>query len=403
MHIGYVTPESPFDSERGGGIAAYLRAIVPVLLERGHRVTVFAGSPSERVEHHGRLTVYHVRLPNLHWYLYRLFLALRTAVLPLRQVEWSAKFYQVVSQALQHDPLDVLECTEVGGLFLHRLAPLAIRLHGSDYVFRRHTGEPITLGVRLNHQLEKWIWRRAAILSAPSYYQSRFVANELGQPVDSVQVIPNPLSREILDAAGRTRVSSSASSESARPTVLYTGRLAPVKGTEVLLKAAQIVLQKNPNVRFTLAGPWQMPGRPADWGFGSGNESTHDQAIRWLGHVPWQQLLDWYRRATVFVMPSYFESFGLSVAEAMAFGLPVIASRSGALPELVENGVTGTLVPSGDPQALAEAIIGLLQNPALRQRLGQAGRKRVLVGLTAAQIAKQMLAVYLQASGEGNA
>src|SRR5262245_40825833 len=97
MHIGFITPESPFDPQRGGGIAAYLRAMIPGLLQTGHRVTVIANS-SAPVEEHAygdRLRVVHMRLPNLHWYFSKLHPYARSAVLPLRQIEWSLRFYHV--------------------------------------------------------------------------------------------------------------------------------------------------------------------------------------------------------------------------------------------------------------------------------------------------------------------
>src|SRR6185295_10842852 len=84
-----------------------------------------------------------------------------------------------------------------------------------------------------------------------------------------------------------------------------------------------------------------------------GNTREH---VQLLGHVAWQQLAEWYRRATVFVMPSRYETFGISVVEAMAFGVPVVATNVGGLPELIDDGVTGLLVPPRDPDALADAI-----------------------------------------------
>jgi glycosyltransferase involved in cell wall biosynthesis len=113
-----------------------------------------------------------------------------------------------------------------------------------------------------------------------------------------------------------------------------------------------------------------------------------------LGHVPWQQLADLYRRASVFVMPSFYETFGISVIEAMAFGLPVVATRTGGLPEVVDDGVTGILVPAGDAEALADALIRLLRDPDLRRRMGQAGQERVRAEFTIDRVVSQTLAVY---------
>jgi len=94
------------------------------------------------------------------------------------------------------------------------------------------------------------------------------------------------------------------------------------------------------------------------------------------------------------VMPSYYETFGISVIEAMAFGLPVVATNVGGLPEVVEDGVTGILVPPGDSEALAEGLIRLLSDADLRRRMGRAGQDRVRSEFTVDRIVDQTLAVY---------
>jgi glycosyltransferase involved in cell wall biosynthesis len=119
--------------------------------------------------------------------------------------------------------------------------------------------------------------------------------------------------------------------------------------------------------------------------------------ITWLGHQNSEQLAELYRRATVFVMPSYYETFGISCLEAMAFKVPVVATRAGALPEVIEHDRVGLTVEPGDPAALASAICRLLAEPELRQRLGTAGRERVLSRYTAAAVRDQMVAAYQQA------
>jgi glycosyltransferase involved in cell wall biosynthesis len=116
--------------------------------------------------------------------------------------------------------------------------------------------------------------------------------------------------------------------------------------------------------------------------------------VQLLGHVPWQKLADLYRRAGVFVMPSYYETFGISVIEAMAFGLPVVAANVGGLPEVVEDGVTGILVPPKDSDSLAEALVRLLRDPDLCTRMGRAGRERVRSEFTVDRIVSQTLNVY---------
>jgi glycosyltransferase involved in cell wall biosynthesis len=119
--------------------------------------------------------------------------------------------------------------------------------------------------------------------------------------------------------------------------------------------------------------------------------------VAWLGYIPWRKLMDCYRRAALFVMPSYYETFGISCLEAMAFGLPVVATRAGGLPEVVEDGVTGLLVPPGDSAALADAICRLLADADLRQRLGETGRERVVANFTAERVVQETMAVYERA------
>lgn len=391
MHIGFVTIESPYDAKRGGGIAAYLRAVIPALVERGHQISVFAASDQscsfERER--GKVRVYHFPLPSVHWYTSRLPLIRSTLTLPLRQLEWSLGFYWRIARLTNGIDLDVLECSESGALFLDRVAPLVIRLHGSEFVFRKYTGQPIDASVWLNDKFEIQACKRAAGVTTPSHFQAREAAERMKLALDRFKVIPNPISQMMLDVALQV---ASKSKIATSPVVLYTGRLAPVKGIDPLLKAIPIIRTSFPDATFVLAGPWQMPQPPAHWNL-SLNQTSAD-GILWLGHLPPLQLVEWYRHAALAVVPSYYETFGISVIEAMAFGLPVVATTAGGLPEVAENGVTGILVPPGDPQALAEAIIRLLCDPDLRRRMGEAGRERVLAKFTVEQVVVKTIEVY---------
>jgi D-inositol-3-phosphate glycosyltransferase len=95
--------------------------------------------------------------------------------------------------------------------------------------------------------------------------------------------------------------------------------------------------------------------------------------VRFLGPQRQETLRDFYVAADVTVLPSYYESFGMVALEAMACGSPVVASRVGGLTSTVRHGVTGFLVPEGDPVALAECLDGVLADADLRWRLGLEG------------------------------
>lgn len=116
--------------------------------------------------------------------------------------------------------------------------------------------------------------------------------------------------------------------------------------------------------------------------------------VHFTGKIGPGELVRLYCRAEIAVVPSLYEGFGFPAAEAMACELPVVACAAGALPEVVGQDGAGILVPSRDAQALAQAIQGLLRDPGLRQRMGQAARRRVLHLFTWENAARQMVKVY---------
>lgn len=390
MHIGFVTPESPYGSAGGGGIAAYLRAILPALAERGHQVTVFARSDAAREfwTEQDRVRVLHFRLPSLHWYLRRVPLARRTFVLPLRQLEWSWAFARNVRAAARRDAFDVLEATETGGLFLSAIAPTVIRLHGSEWIFRTYTGQPIDWNVQLGDWLEKRACEKASVITTPSHFQAREIAAHRGWNVERIRVIPNPIAREMLEAGLATPPRTPTDA----PNILYTGRLAPVKGIEILLQAARLALPQMPTATFVLAGAWQMPQPPQRYGLEL--DARSPDGVLWVGPKTRDELIRLYRQATCFVMPSLYETFGISVLEAMAFGLPVVATRAGGLPEVLSGTNRTRLVPSGDVQALAQAIVDALYNPSLERE-----QISVSADFSAERVADKTLELYRKLTG----
>jgi glycosyltransferase involved in cell wall biosynthesis len=389
MHIGFLTIESPFAQTSGGGIAAYLRALIPACVERGHRVTLIANEPRTpvRLSQTEGVTTLSIHLPSTHWYLSKVPRLGPALALLWREIEWSWAFARAI-QRLDAVP-EVIESSETGGLFLGGPSspPWIVRLHGSAYFFQRSLGQPIRLGARWAHTLQQRSFRRAAAITAPSRTHAQRVADESPEIKARLRVIPNPLQPTILQAA----IASRREVDAEESLVLCVGRLAPVKGVEPICRAAQAVLRSASQVRFIFIGEWQMPAPPKHYGL---NVSGR---LRWLGHLPWEDVVEWYPRAALVVVPSFYETFGLTALEAAAFGVPVVATTAGALPEVIEPGVTGLLVPPGDSDALAGAILQLLSDSRLRRQLGQAGRERVLQTYAPGHVAEKLLQVYHQA------
>ncbi len=159
------------------------------------------------------------------------------------------------------------------------------------------------------------------------------------------------------------------------PMLLYVGRLQPIKGLETLLDA--MARLGGPARLYIVGGDADEPeSDDAAWDHaGRLRERVRDlgleERVRFLGAQPQRRLRLFYAAAEATVMPSYYESFGMVALEAMACGSPVVGSRVGGLQTTIKEGVTGYLVPEGDPVALSERLEVLLHDPAERARLGR--------------------------------
>jgi colanic acid/amylovoran biosynthesis glycosyltransferase len=162
-------------------------------------------------------------------------------------------------------------------------------------------------------------------------------------------------------------------SEEAEVSLLTVGRLAPVKGQAVLLEAVRQLRAEGVPAHLTLIGDGPKRG---DLERLAGELEVSD-AVTFAGAVGQDEILRYYARADVFCLASFGEGVPVVLMEAMAVGLPVVTTRIMGVPELVEDGVTGVLVPPGRADSLAGAVKRLAEAPDLRARLGQAGREKV--------------------------
>jgi glycosyltransferase involved in cell wall biosynthesis len=151
-------------------------------------------------------------------------------------------------------------------------------------------------------------------------------------------------------------------------------QLIPRKGIRLLIQAAARLKPHFPDIKLVIAGDgFEKPELEQV----AKDLRIADNTI-FLGWVVNEELPKYYRAAAVTVIPSLEEGFGIPAAEAMGCQVPVVASDAGGLPEVVEDGVTGLVVPKGNVDALAYAIEELLVNEELRTQMGKAGRQRAL-------------------------
>jgi glycosyltransferase involved in cell wall biosynthesis len=177
------------------------------------------------------------------------------------------------------------------------------------------------------------------------------------------------------------------------PLALTVSVLRPGKGLEVLLEAVPAVLDALHRARFAVVGdgPAREPLQA------SAAAAGLTAALVWTGFR--RDVPDLLAAADLFVLPSLDDAFPTALLEAMAAGLPVVATRAGGIPEIVDDGATGRLVPPGDPAALARAVAALLGDPAARRALGRAGRRRVAERFSTAVWLGRLEAVYAEALG----
>jgi glycosyltransferase involved in cell wall biosynthesis len=179
------------------------------------------------------------------------------------------------------------------------------------------------------------------------------------------------------------------------PRLAIVGRLIPIKGHEVLLESLARVRAEIPDVTLEIAGdgPLDSNLRATSARLGLADRVTFLGRVARPGPV--------YERAAIVIVSSFGEGFGMVALEAMERGRAVIASDVGGLPEIVASGETGLVVPSGDPAALAGALVELARDPGLTAALGAAGRERALSAFSQERCTEQIEALYLAALETG--
>ncbi|MBM9593231.1 glycosyltransferase family 4 protein [Roseitranquillus sediminis] len=176
------------------------------------------------------------------------------------------------------------------------------------------------------------------------------------------------------------------------------GRVRHQKGTDVLVEAMLRLMPDRPDLRCLIVG------RPDDTAFREELQRKVAAAglagrLRWVAHLPWDALTRHYAAMDVYAAPQRWEGFGLTPLEAMASGVPVVATTVGAFPALVRDGETGRLVPPDDPEAFTDAMRALVDTPEERLQMARAARAHVEARFGIEREAEALIAVYRRLLG----
>lgn len=256
-------------------------------------------------------------------------------------------------------------------------APLVVTCHGSD--IRMLDGPAIW------RRLARRVFTRAARVTTVSRFLADDLRTAFPQLAPRLVVTPMPVDAAHF-ATGRDVPKSHP------PRLLYAGNLLESKGVDDLLDA------------FAALRGRGIPCRLKILGEGSHTSALRERATRlgvdddvdWSDFVPQTRMPAEYGASTITVLPTRgrHEGLGLTLVEALLAGSAVVGTRVGGIPEVVDDGVTGLLVPPQDPSALADALESLLANPVLRTRLVEAGRERVSATYGAAAASQRMIDLY---------
>ncbi len=395
-----------------GGQGVYVRHLSRELTALGHRVEVWSGPPYPPLDPGIPL----VRVPSLD--LYRSPDPFRTPALrEFRDVVDVAEFALMCSagfpepltfslrawRALHHrrgefDLVHDNQCLGYGILGIDRdVAPVVATLHHPITVDRDlELAHVSTWQQRLSVQrwygfvrMQKRVVRRLPRLITVSSSSAHDICAQMGARQEQLAVVPVGVDTTLFrPLPGVRRV---------------PGRIMTTASADVPLKGLLPLIEAVAKVRTECHAELVVVGQPRQ---GSAVPATIarlglEDAVRLEGAVDDRRMVELYAEAEVAVVPSLYEGFSLPAIEAMACGVPLVATTGGALPEVVgSDGDTALLVPPGDPGALAAAIGSLLDDGDRRARVGAAGRKRVLDRFTWPATARATVTQYRRALAE---
>ena len=372
----------------GGGAGVATAALAHGLVEQGAIVDVVTASAGRYSERRsavrkddplgcGRLSVYRVKSHRIGVHEAGMLGAASYLVraLPLVRLLLRTHAYDVVHVFFSLPTGALLPLVDLNG------TPVVVSLRGSDVPGY----DPYNVNMQRVHRLlaplTRWIWRRADRLVPVCESLGRLAADTA--PGLAYTVIPNGVDLRLFHPAEKTWPEKP---DSIR--CLAVARLVERKGLGELIRAFALL----PRGRFSLEivgdGPDESVLRNLVASLGLKEE------VSFSGSLERSAVAERYRAADLFTLPSSAEAFGNVFAEALASGLPIVGSTVGGIPELVEHGINGLLVAPGNPDALAQAILYIGDDPELRRAMSARNRAKAEATLQWSQVTRRYGAIY---------
>ena len=292
-----------------------------------------------------------------------------------------------VMQLLRNERIDVIQThlfdAGIVGLLAARLAGTTVKI-----VARHHMDEPHLLGKRSHVELDRWISRSADGVVVPSRAVKDYIHSQERHKGNNIIVIPYGFNFASLDATNEDRNKVRAEFALESKFVLgCVGRFFKNKGHIYLFQALKELVKEIPQIHLLLLGSGDKAMMETMI-----SESGLEKFVTFAGYR--SDVPACMKAMDLFVHPSLSESFGQVIVEAMNVGTAVLATKVGGVPEIVENGKTGLLVPPADSRAIEHAILELYRDEEQRERLARAGQQSVRMRFTVEQMVDKQLDSY---------
>jgi glycosyltransferase involved in cell wall biosynthesis len=237
------------------------------------------------------------------------------------------------------------------------------------------------------NSFSRWKYRQVDCFIAASEAIRRMLVSD-GVPEDRTVTVHEGIDVEHVVAAPAVNVHEAFFLPHGAPVVGNVAALVPHKGQRYLIEAAHLVVQQVPDARFVILGEGELREHL--------EKQVHEHHLEKHVFLPGfrTDVLGCIKGFDLFVMSSVTEGLGTSLLDAMAAARPIVATTAGGIPEIVDDGVNGLLVPPRDYHALADAIVRALQSQPLRQQMGEAGFARVNQRFTVERMVEQTAGVY---------
>ncbi len=395
MNIAILSYEYPHETGFGG-IGTYSYYHARALVKLGHTVHVFAGSTRIGVFHSEHDGVRVTRLKDEGW-VHRLLRPARASECWWfhNRVETAYAQFLAMRAALDSEVFDVVEAPECGGdaAVVSTLLPVrvAIRFHSPARLIMS-TYQTTKLDRRLTAFVEQIAIRRAHVRTACSQFLADQTTALMGVP-PPVHVVPNGIDLELFDQDEGVGVREQFGLPRDAVIVLFANRLEERKGIHLIYDMAVRVMKRHGQVHFVLAGRDLF-------GYVANNVLPKIQAeglgdrFHVLGPLELASVRALLKHSDIFLLPSVWENCPYSCIEAMAARRAIVSSDCGGMPELIADRQNGLLARNGDAASFAERLEELIEDTALRERLGTAARAAVEDRLTDVVVARRLAELY---------